>query len=343
MRPEEYAAQQSVISAAVASSVLQFGKLFSKPALALKDWLSLLNFLFPAVQAQREASARLARSFYDAQRAEVYPSLPVNPRYLETYTFDRFVVDMEPARKRMSMADSPDDAIGQVALQAVRSVENAGRQQIIHAVEDDPALQEFQASDAEVADLAELRPVQQLQTQLQTAPKPVVPERVIKPARASTKVVRGWARVATGRETCSWCLMLVSRGPTYLDSGNAALKMSNTEALRAWDNAAGDLESFFDEITPYMQQWHAGCDCKVVPVFKQESDWVGRDASVQALSLWNQATLTAIGEEDDPGVHTNGANKGKRFTRNQLALNALRRRLDSGDISSSHYAALDAA
>jgi hypothetical protein len=92
-----------------------------------------------------------------------------------------------------------------------------------------------------------------------------------------------------------------------------------------------------------MEQWHAGCDCKVVPVFKKQSDWVGKAAQERALDLWNEATKIAISQEDDPGTHNLGKNKGKKFTRNELALNALRRMLDRGEITSSEWAALAAA
>ncbi|WP_104183327.1 hypothetical protein [Mycobacterium avium] len=288
MNPDEYAAQQAAISALVAQYALQFGTLFSKPALSLAEWVGVLDIIYPQIEYYREQAAKLARTFYDHQRATAHPNLPRNDRFLESYSFDRFLVDMEPARKRMSQADSPDHAIGQVALQAVRAVENAGRQQIIHAVQEDP-------------------------------------EKLI---------VRGWARVATGRETCAWCLMLVSRGPVYLGADTAGLDMDDETAARMI--AAGE------DVSEYMEEWHAGCDCKVIPVYKRAS-WHGKAAADRALELWNEATLEAIEiEKDDPGVHTHGKNKGKQFTRNQLALNALRRRLANGEIDPSEFAGIAA-
>lgn len=288
MNPDQYAAQQALISAAVANYVLAFARFFVQPALAIADWLSLLQLLFPEVARQREVSAELARRFYDSQRAQHHPGLPRNDQLLENYEFKWFVENMEPTRKRLSQEDSPQDAAGSLALRAVREVENGGRRQIIHAVQNEP----------------------------------------------EPKVLRGWARVATGRETCAWCLMLISRGPVYLGADTAGLDLDDTSARRMI--AAGE------DVSEFMEQWHDGCDCKVVPVFKREG-WPGQAASDRALELWNEASREAIALEDDGLVHTAGKNKGKPLTRNELAINALRRRLETGDITSTEWAALAAA
>lgn len=298
MTPDEYQAQQAVISASIVRYVLQFGKLFAKPALSLVDWLRFVDFLYPTVVLHRQQAAQLARTFYDAQRAGHYPELPRNDVPLEGYTTERFAKDIDPARKRMQQADSTEDAVGQVALQAVRSVENAGRQQIIHAVQDDSQLQEAQKA-------------------------------------GGSKVVRGWARVATGRETCAWCLMLVSRGPVYYSAESAGLDLDSGSAERMI--AAGE------DVSDNMQQWHPGCDCKVVPVFKNEG-WPGQAAQQRALQAWNDATKTAIAEEDsDPDrTHNYGKNKGDEFTRNQRALNALRRQFAAGELNPAQLAGIAA-
>lgn len=67
----------------------------------------------------------------------------------------------------------------------------------------------------------------------------------------------GWARTATGPSTCSFCLMLISRGPVYKTAASA-----------------GDQDAF-----------HARCDCKIVPVFDRD-DWTGRDAFLAVEQLW---------------------------------------------------------
>ncbi|TCO56900.1 hypothetical protein [Actinocrispum wychmicini] len=118
----------------------------------------------------------------------------------------------------------------------------------------------------------------------------------------SDPAVVGWARVATGRETCAFCLMLVSRGPVYVSAEGAGLDTDDTSAhdlIAAGDKAA------LDEV---MTRWHPGCDCKVVPVFNR-ADWPGRDAFVHARRIWAEHTQG----------HTGTAK-----------LNAFRRALDSG-------------
>lgn len=296
MNPNEYATQQAAISAAVANYVMQFGQLIAKPALSIAEWLGILQLMFPEIQRKREESAELARLFYDSQRDEFHPELPRNDRFLEDYEFDWFVENMEPARQKMSQADSPDHGVGTLALRAVREVENAGRKQIIHAVEDDDA---------------------------------------------PSQVIRGWARIATGEETCAWCLMLCSRGPTYLGASNAGLKrnVTETETLAAFRDAS-DIQTFFDDLEGKMDEWHDGCDCKVIPVFKNEG-WFGEDAAKRALELWKKASLKAR-DLPEGRVHKAGEKKGKPFTFNEDVINVLRSMLENGEIDTSEFAALAA-
>lgn len=288
MTPEEYAARQAAISAVIARFVLQFAKFFVRPALGVTEWLGLMQLLFPEVQARREESSALAREFYDSQRELHHPALPRNDRLLENYEYQWFVENMEPARKRLSQEDSPPDAAGALALRAVREVENGGRRQIIHAVQNEP----------------------------------------------EPKVLRGWARVATGRETCAWCLMLISRGPVYLGANTAGLKLDDTTARRMI--AAGE------DVSELMEEWHDGCDCKVVPVFKREA-WPGQEASDRALDLWTDATTEARKIlEADPDKKSFVKGRWVPTTLNREAINTLRRRLENGDITSTEWAALAA-
>ncbi|AEJ93589.1 capsid maturation protease [Mycobacterium phage Doom] len=293
MNPEEYAAAQLLISAAVVRHVRNVAGFFAQPALTMFDWLRLLDLLFPEIQRRRTEASVLARRFYDSQRAQFHPDLPRNDRPLEGTTFEKFVENMDPARERMQQSETRGDALTHLTLRAVREVENAGRQQIIHAVENDP----------------------------------------------EPRVLRGWARVATGRETCAWCLMLISRGPTYVRAETAGLDLDTEHALELFENK--DLETYFADISGEIKQWHPGCDCKVIPVFRNE-DWFGKEAADRALDLWGEATKEAIALEDEGLVHKSGKNKGQPFTRNELAINALRRRLERGEISAQQYAALAA-
>ena len=148
--------------------------------------------------------------------------------------------------------------------------------------------------------------------------------------------VKGWARVATGNETCGWCLMLISRGPVYLGADTAGLDLDDTSAQQMI--AAGE------DISEHMEEWHVGCDCKVIPVFNLKN-WHGKDAADRALELWNEASTEAAKfREENPGrKHTVGKNAGKEFTLNEDAILALRRRLERGGINPSEWAGLRAA
>lgn len=305
MTPEQYAAQQAVITAATANFVYQFGQFWARKALSVTEWLQLLQFLFPEILRFRSDSARLARQFYDSQRSGAHPDLPLNEVPLEGTDFTTFVKAMEPARQKMQQADSPRDAVTRLTLQAIREVENAGRRQIINAVKEDEAL------DQKILDYKG------------------------RPVGTRSTLIRGWARVATGRETCAWCLMLISRGPVYYDPGRAGLDLD--------PESAAEMIAAGEDVSDYMEQWHAGCDCKVVPVFKNE-DWAGQAAADAALELWKDATAEArrVLADDPDKVHKFGDKKGQPVTLNEEAINALRRRLERGDISMTEFAALAA-
>ena len=357
MTPQEYAEAQAAITAATAAYVLTFSKLFVNPLLTLVQWIGLLQLLFPEVQRARYESANLARGFYDSQRFQAYPDIPRHDVFLETYDFKSFVKNMEPSRKRMSMPQAPADSVTSMVLQTVREVENAGRQQIIHSVEADTELfteiakqpepierAPVTTESAQVNRAQQVQPVesgsitdylrQQLandqlkQTVAQTAGKSE------KPA-GTPRVIRGWARVATGKETCGWCLMLISRGPVYSDSNTAGLSIAGWEAE--------PMISAGEDVSEYMKEWHIGCDCKVMPVYKLE-DWAGAAAAKRALEMYNEATDDALAwaERYPDRVHLTGKRKGKPFTRSEDIVLALRRRLESGAITTQEYAALAA-
>lgn len=295
MTPEEYAAHQAVISAAVARYVQQLAPVFPLEDMSWADWQRMLALLYPEIERRQYEAAELARDFYDVQRAEALPELEQNDAYLESYSFVRFVEGMEPARRRLKKMGARQDAITHLALRAVREVENAGRRQIIHAVEEDFDLQEFLDSAGRSG------------------------------GSGGSDLVRGWARVATGRETCAWCLMLVSRGPTYLSARTSGLDLDDTTAQRMI--AAGV------DVSEHMNEWHTGCDCKVVPVFKR-SAWPGQAAADRAYKLWENAT-----EEAKARIESG---KARSDNLNREAINALRRRLSRGEIDISEFAAFAA-
>lgn len=283
MTPEQYAAQQAVITAGLTTYIQRWSRLFTGQVLAPREWLNLLLLLFPEVQRRYAEAAALGRDFYDSQRELHHPNLPRNERFLSEIQFEWFVKSMQPARKAMSQADSPSGAVARMTLTAVREVEMAGRRQIIGAVKNEP----------------------------------------------ETDIVQGWARVATGRETCAWCLMLISRGPEYLGTDNAGLHLDDITAIDLFREAGGDLEKFREETKEHIEEWHAGCDCLVVPVF-DTSNWPGMAAQKEALQLWREASLEATRRIESGKARSNNKNK--------ETLNALRRRLDRGEITIPSYA-----
>jgi len=305
--PEEYAVGQAAITAGLAAYVQKIAQLFTGPTLAVRDWLALLKFLFPEVQRRYELSAELGRNFYDSQRKRNHPELVRHEMLRSELQFEWFVKNMEPARKAMSQADSPNLAVTKVALTAVREVEMAGRRQIIGAVKNDDIL------------------------------KAKIAEEAGRPAKPDNRSVLGWARVATGRETCAWCLMLVSRGAEfpgkdtrwYLEAATAGIGLDDETVIDLFNESGGDLEKFRQDTEEYIEEWHVGCDCLVVPVFDIKN-WPGRDAAQRAQQLWIEAGLEA----------TELIKSGKSRTKNdnKETLNALRRRLDRGEINLSNYA-----
>lgn len=302
MTPEQYAAAQAAITAGLAAYVQRFASLFTGPVLSPRDWLGFLRVLFPEVQKRYEQSARLGRNFYDSQRKRYHPELFRNERLLSEVQFDWFVKSMEPARKGLSQADSPPVAVTKVALTAVREVEMAARRQIIGAVKNDPILEEK-----------------------------------IEESQAENRPVLGWARVATGRETCAWCLMLISRGAEfpgkdtqwYLEAATAGIDLDDETVVDLFNEAGGDLAKFREVTKEFMEEWHVGCDCMVVPVFDVQN-WPGREAAQRAQQLWVDASLEAS--------ELIKSGKSRTKSKQTETLNALRRRLDRGEVTMSNYA-----
>lgn len=334
MTPEQYAAAQAVITAQAVKYVGGFGKLFLPVGMGVREWLGLLELLWPAVKQYRDESATLARTFYDEQRDLWHPDVPNHARLLEPYEFQWFVQDMEPVRKVMSVEDASPKVLEQVQLQVARSVENGGRRQIIHAVETDfqlddvPQPDEPVKQDSDSISVSDL--IAEVEKRIAAAEKPVPIEKQVERFGS----VRGWARVATGKETCEWCLMLVARGPVYESARKAGLNADDDDILTT-----------DDAVNAAMNEWHAGCDCKVVPVFK-ETNWVGEDAAQRALDFWITASKRASKElEADPDkqYYSVKERRWKKTTKNRETINQLRKMIDNGEIKSTDWNALQVA
>ncbi|QTF81438.1 capsid maturation protease [Mycobacterium phage TarsusIV] len=151
------------------------------------------------------------------------------------------------------------------------------------------------------------------------------------------QIVQGWARVATGRETCAWCLMLISRGAelnhkgnfAYRDATSAGINLDDETVIDLWHESGQDLEKFREATKEHIEEWHAGCDCLAIPVFDVQN-WPGRDAALRAQRLWIDASKEARQLIDD--------GKARSKNQNKETINALRRRLDRGEIAMSNYA-----
>lgn len=123
-----------------------------------------------------------------------------------------------------------------------------------------------------------------------------------------------WARVATGRETCAFCWMLISRGDAYLYADSAGL---DTDRYTAEDLYR---QKDFGKLDEMMVRWHPGCDCLAVPVFDSQN-WPGKEAADRAYKIWRKVTKGYSGKD---------------------ALNALRRAIDDGEIDPRDFSAIAA-
>lgn len=121
----------------------------------------------------------------------------------------------------------------------------------------------------------------------------------------------GWARVATGQETCAFCLMLVSRGPVYESARDAGLDVNEGTAMEIMDSGI-DQEA----LKELMTRWHPGCDCLIVPVFDR-NNWEGRDDYLRAKKIWADTTGGFVGVDK---------------------LNAFRRAIERGEVLPEQFA-----
>lgn len=238
-------------------------------------WESLLVLMWAVVEPAAIRAANFARLFYDAERARQGLSRHDIP--LRVLNFDQFRADMAPVYIHLRGEESSDGDIHRAALRVARSIENSGRWTVIKAVEEpDPEVDELieaQEEDDDPGDRVE-------------EPKPM-PKK--KKSKSAPRIIKGWARVATGRETCGWCLMLVSRGPVYSSAKSAGAGVGDRDAVQL--SGAGEFSS-----QDHMKAWHAGCDCKVVPVFRLD-DWSGRDSYKAAERLWQESTKGYSGKD----------------------------------------------
>lgn len=133
--------------------------------------------------------------------------------------------------------------------------------------------------------------------------------KAVRDENQSRKTRIGWARVATGRETCAFCLMLVSRGPVYERGEDAGI--DEEKALEILDDGADQAA-----LKELMTRWHPGCDCIAVPVRDIDS-WEGRDDWKRAEQIWRDTTGSFTGRDK---------------------LNAFRRAIENGTVDPQDFA-----
>lgn len=269
-----YVRAQAAIVARLTSVLMAI--IFPYRAVKLEDadWVRLLAAMYPHVEQARRDTARLAREYYDFElKAHFGPDARHNVK-LPSFRPEWFEESMEHVREEFSKPGASESSAVAVLEVAAKLTENAGRKTVIRAVESWPEIDEDETTELEDREEDEA-----LEAPDETRP----PLRLVE---KQPRRVR-WARVATGAETCSWCLMLVSRGPVYRSARTAGLQLDHTEAVEV-SRQVDDGASLEDVLLPHMNRWHDGCDCKVVPVF--DENWSGRDQWLAAEALWKRVT-----------------------------------------------------
>lgn len=98
--------------------------------------------------------------------------------------------------------------------------------------------------------------------------------------------VRGWARYDPEPPTCSFCLMMISRGPVYMDAANAGLDLDDESAEELWQR--NDVAA----MRAMMNRWHPHCTCVAVPVYRR-SGYATEAQEKAALEIYNRARRAA--------------------------------------------------
>lgn len=319
---QQYSAEQKAAVAAVVSTAAALAAMYGVQLLTLAGWRKLLEALFPLVAQQRSVAAASARRFYDAQRDINFPTALRHDILLPATTWDGFVKSMEPARRevvkqvQLSAAKgdpvAPDKIARPVVLQTAKVVQDAGRDTVVKAADTD-RLEELGDSLEDLVD---------------KLPDNVKPKDLDTDFDALSQKVVGWARKATGEETCGWCWTLVSRGPVYSDAESAGLggpvdDIDALEELGVTGTAIKDIAAVEVAAKGHMDEWHAGCDCIAVPVFDRK-DWPGRDDYLKALEDWKSAFGAAkdvIDKLSDDGDRKRLTYKAAKRDRNGVVLN----------------------
>ena len=250
--------QKEIINGAVVA-VREVMAPFVGTRITLPLWLRLLRLLFGIVSPAAKQVAEVSRDFYDSERYKAFPGAPRHDVFLSELKEDRFLKDMSPLKSQFTSREVTSRDVDKLALRAARSIENSGRWTIMHAVETpDPYFESGEYKKSIIG-------------------------------KDKSSIVRGWARVATGDETCSWCLILVSRGAVYYSARTAGSKFGDRDSMQMVGAGEFDPEE-------HMSAWHDGCDCKVVPVFNLKQ-WAGKGRFLAAQKMWKEVTKGLHGKD----------------------------------------------
>ena len=306
---EQYAAEQkAAVMAAVAAAGTAAGMAGAK-IVNFTVWMRFLRLVFDAVMSGRSRAAWSARNFFDLERERATGLPRLDVPLLPDYQFDWFVRDMKPAydtivrqvavvreQAKQGVAVPPPRVESTVRVAVAKIVADAGRDEMVQAVEADAAVtaEVKKRKKAEkkrdritpkdndfIKEMKEILEGGQEMVELPTwgGNTRRVPATNLDNYDEPPDVV-GWARVATGDETCAWCMMLVSRGPVYYSVDSAGSMLVSQEWLNEVSEGA-------DAVLP-MNEWHTGCDCTVMPVY-DENDWPGKSDADEALEKWKDA------------------------------------------------------
>jgi hypothetical protein len=116
---------------------------------------------------------------------------------------------------------------------------------------------------------------------------------IIESSAADQRVI-GWRRKSDG-DPCTFCAMLVSRGPSYLSEATA---LKNSKAPSGWVGQYGNAD-------PY----HKRCACTVEPIY---GDWKPTNAEEHYVDEYNKAAE----EADDAGEARTAQNVLERMRNN---------------------------
>lgn len=257
----------------------------------------VFELVFPLVVEHRRRAHELAGSFIRSEAARQGEDFPYVPE------FRGYSPDALEGVLRVELRGTPQEAVDAVSSLLVQHVESAARNAVIRAVEDgkvadDPedekhaafdrlTPEEFEARQSPAGD-SEDEPVvlgpdtvdewrSQMRQLFDRADKEFYRWRRGSLEGQRERQAKSWARVLTGDENCAFCVMLASRGPVYA-SASAAGRLGASAEMKALGSP------------DWINSYHPGCDCVVVPIYSFSKQWAGKD-DWRMLDRWYKKTI----------------------------------------------------